>query len=160
MLGAATVVTVTVQGQAKGTSTAADLLAEVVDELVNLPLTVLASSIDGGNQLYNAATFQWFHYNYTASVTVSTPSDTYDTIDDVALAVRSAFEDIAGSTPTAAQAVRSGVPQLGAPAGSGVIDSIAAAVHFDVAWIVLLVLGVVVLAIVAIGWGKNNVVIA
>lgn len=157
MLSVATIVTVTVAGEAKGLQTGADLLAAVVQQCGDIPLTVLASDIDAGNTVYNAVTFQWFHYSYVAHVTVSVPGDTYDDVAGVASDVAGVFEDVAGSTPTGVQSSQVGnAPVLGAPAGSGIVDSIGSAIGGDLTAVFLILAGLIVLIVVAIGWGKNS----
>lgn len=156
MVPAATLVTVTIAGEAKGIQTKDDLLAAVVAELGYVPLAVVSSSIDAGSTLYNAVSFQWFHYQYRAVLTVSTPADYYDSIDEVGSDVRSAFEDVAGSTPTAVQVSTSNrTPAIDAPTGGSLLPDIGTAIESNVHGILLIVVALVVLLVVTLGWGKN-----
>lgn len=150
-------VSFTVAGEAKGVVTKDDVLAVVVAALRDdWSLNVLASSIDAGNVAWNAVTFQWFHFAYTAQLTVSVTDDSFSSVDDLVTAVRDEFADAAGSDPTGIQAQQTNkAPAIGNPAnGAGFLDgltAVLATLHGDV----LLVLGVLVLAIIAIAWGKN-----
>lgn len=156
MLSAATLVTVTISGEAKGVITKDDVLAGVIQELGDIPLTVVASSIDAGSIIYNVVSFQWFHFAYRAVLTVSTPPDYFDSADDVAAAVRDAFGDVAGSTPTGVQAVyERGLPAILAPAGASLLPDIASTLNADIMGTLLLVVGLIALLVVALGWGKN-----
>lgn len=157
MLGPGSLVTVTVQGEAKGITVASDLLANAVAELVQLPLTVVASSIDAGNTLYNMVSFQWLHYGYRAVVTVSVPADTYESPDDVGIDVRNAFTDVAGSMPTAVQSTLiSDAPAIDAPASFGVsLPDIGAALNTDFTRVLLVLGAVLALLVITLGWGKN-----
>lgn len=156
MLSSGTLVTVTISGEAKGVLTKDDLVAGVVQELGYIPLSTVATAIDAGSILYNVVSFQWLHYAYRAVLTVAVPGDTYDSADDVADAIRSAFEDVAGSTPTAVQSqIARNAPDIAAPAGGSFLPDIAGAITSDVTRVLLIVAALVVVLAVTLGWGKN-----
>lgn len=174
-LGPGTLVAVTIQGEAKGVITADDLLAQVVKSLRDYPLTVTASSIAAGNPVLNAIQGNWLHYSYVAQLTISTPAFQFVDANDVGQSVANAFADVAGSTPTAQQAVIvSTEGTIAQPAGSNLIGSagdalnavgskvsdFAANIQHDIVGLLLLAIGVIVLVIVALGWGKNTPALA
>lgn len=148
MLTPGTLVTVDVSGQTKGSLPKGDLLADVVRELSLIPLTVKSSRIDAANPIYNLATFQWFHYAYSASVTVSVPAESFDNADAVSRAVQNAFEDIATAPLTAIQARIVGtVPAIVVPADLPSLPNLSTTLF--------VIVGLLVLVIVAIGWAPN-----